>query len=163
VTLGSLDRDSKLKRVPKVEIKPSQIFKQKYDMTNFSVKCKVFKYKIPKLKKQTKGYSDSEEQSIKDVCDIKGQSSQKSFLTASTKTIVEVPSGAVLLSSRNNFDLMKKKVVQLLDRPCYKFLQNEDCGLYCTYNHVLPSALIVAENIKDSSNDLVQFFYTTYI
>lgn len=122
-----------------------QIIVKNYDLNNCTVNHrKVLNFKIPKL----------------EHAKIENINPGPHPKPHSTKYQIE---SAKLLTPKCNFDLMKKQVLTLLHSPCVKFLKYENCGSYCPHNHFLPSANVVAETIKNWSNEMIHFFYITNI
>ncbi|KAJ6636974.1 hypothetical protein Bhyg_09700 [Pseudolycoriella hygida] len=63
----------------------------------------------------------------------------------------------------NNFDCRLDIVSGLLQHPCRRFLNREECELFCPLNHLLPSADLVAIFIQDWSDEMIHFFYYTHV
>lgn len=125
---------------------------QSYNLNDCTVTSKVFPFKIPKLRKPNPD--------VKDLLQWDATLARQSVKSVSTQTRAPLRS---FLAPECNFDSMMTQVVKVLQRPCQKFLKSEDCGLFCSYNHLLPSKTMLGEAIKDWSNEQIHFLYTTYI
>ncbi|XP_037027394.1 uncharacterized protein LOC119068083 [Bradysia coprophila] len=135
-----------------------QIFIKNYDLTNCSVNRGVFDYKIPK-------HSTNRDVDSGRPKSVHPKLPREKSSTDAPKLRKDLfpTEASQQLRPKSDFELMKMEVFSVLQRPCFKFLRRESCGLSCRSNHFLPPAADVAVAIQNWSNEQIHFLYLTYV